>query len=62
MTIKKTIPLEQTGRSPTDPVHHINGCWYFYDETWGNSYGPFHNEEEARKELKKYCIESLGEK
>ena len=34
--------------------------WYFWDEILYNSYGPYKTEEEARKEIKKYCAEELG--
>jgi len=43
-----------------DPVHQDNNKWYFWDETWGNRYGPYDTETEARKLLAKYCKEELG--
>lgn len=34
--------------------------WYFWDETWAYSYGPFETEEEARTKLNAYCRYSMG--
>lgn len=44
-----------------DPVYEEDGAWFFLDETWANSHGPFETEQEAREELKRYCVECLGE-
>ena len=40
-----------------DPVYYDNsdGKWYFYNELWTDSYGPFETEEEARDALKQYA-------
>jgi hypothetical protein len=37
-----------------NPIYQENGKWYFWDETWGNSYGPYNTLEEAQKALKEY--------
>lgn len=39
-----------------DPVYldEVNDDWYFYDETWSHSHGPYATEEEARVMLKSY--------
>lgn len=29
--------------------------WYFYDETWANSHGPFGTREEAKEALMSYA-------
>lgn len=42
-----------------DPVFEENGAWFFWDETWGNKYGPYASKELAQSELQKYA-ESLG--
>lgn len=44
-----------------DPVHVMDGEWYFWDESWAESHGPFNTERLARKALMEYCIEYLGE-
>lgn len=59
--------------TPKDPVHYLaervylgeysgweEPGWYFWDETWADRIGPYITEEEARKELRRYCIEFLG--
>jgi len=42
-----------------DQVYEKNGKWYFYDETFTTSYGPFNTEEIARIKLGKY-LELMG--
>ena len=37
-----------------DPVHFDGGCWWFWDETWADRYGPFEFEQEARDQLDEY--------
>lgn len=49
-------PLEQSSR---DPVYREWGKWYFYDETWTDTHGPFEDEEQAREALAQYCKEFL---
>ena len=34
--------------------------WYFWDETQAYRYGPYESEEEANKQLDRYCKEVLG--
>ena len=36
-----------------DPVHQILDAWWFWDETWVYSHGPYDTEQLARKA----CIE-----
>ena len=48
-----------------DPVHYTQkeereSGWYFWDEVWVDSYGPYNTEKEAREALNKYCVEELG--
>ncbi len=45
------------------PVYQdaLDDQWYFYAETWADTYGPFWTEAEARKELKLYCESMLKE-
>lgn len=45
-----------------DPVHKDDddGEWYFWIETWADRYGPYINEDTARKEFERYCREVLG--
>lgn len=40
----------------TDPVHLYDDKWWFYDETWAHRYGPWLTEQEAREQLKEYCL------
>ena len=37
-----------------NPVYEKGGKWYFWDETWSNTYGPFDSEEITRKKLENY--------
>jgi hypothetical protein len=37
-----------------DPVHEKDGKWYFWDETWGDWFGPYDSEVEAREKLSAY--------
>lgn len=40
---------------PPDPVHrHIDGSWWFYDETWADEIGPYDHEDEAHLLLRLY--------
>jgi hypothetical protein len=34
--------------------------WYFWDEIWLDSYGPYNTEKEAREALNEYCVQELG--
>ena len=40
-------------------VYHHDGKWYFYDETWSDTFGPYDSQEAAEERLKKY-IEFLN--
>ena len=44
-----------------DPVHQLNGHWYFWNEVWADQLGPYETEAEARRELDRYVREVLGE-
>lgn len=37
-----------------DPVFYRKGAWWFWDETWAHSVGPYSSEAVAREELAKY--------
>lgn len=41
-----------------DPIFKSrdNQMWYFWDETWSNSRGPYTTEEIAREHLQKYLL------
>ena len=43
-----------------NPVHRIDGKWYFWDEVWVDRLGPYDTEEEAEIALLDYCIKELG--
>jgi len=53
---------EQTSDASADlaptPIFVKDGKFFFWDETWVNSYGPFDTKEQAQTELQKYA-ESL---
>lgn len=38
-----------------NPIEEINGLWYFYDETWSYSYGPYQSKVDANLALLEYC-------
>lgn len=43
-----------------DPVHYVQkedrkSGWYFWDEIWYDTYGPYITEKKARDECRKYC-------
>ncbi len=43
-----------------DPTHqHIDGSWWFYDETWVQEYGPFDTKESADASCIRYASECL---
>lgn len=51
-------PIFQATRREIDEypeAGYVLGKWYFWDEIWVNTYGPFDNKEEATIELEKYC-------
>lgn len=45
----------------TYPVFQKGGEWFFWDETWANSNGPFMSETQAQQELMWYCLIALGD-
>lgn len=52
--------IDMANRYVGDPVYFSDeGGWYFIDEVWANSYGPFQSEEKAREALQRY-MEMLG--
>ena len=46
-----------------DPVfqNDEDGKWYFWDETWSNTYGPYDSEDKARVDLDWYVKFLNGE-
>jgi len=45
--------------TPHDPVEYVRHDnreegWYFWNEIWVDSYGPYNTEEEAREALNRY--------
>lgn len=47
----------------TDQVEYLYNeeeGWYFWDEAWVSSYGPYKSEADARAALKNYIIWELG--
>ena len=39
-----------------DPIHQQeDGKWYFYDETWADTLGPYDTKEECEAALHKYA-------
>ena len=51
LRLKKFIPHD-----PVEYVRHDNReeGWYFWNEIWVDSYGPYNTEEEAREALNRY--------
>lgn len=42
-----------------DPIFELNGLWYFWDETWSTSFGPFDSKVTAREKLFEYINQFL---
>jgi hypothetical protein len=42
------------------PIFEIDGSWFFWDELWVDTYGPYKSEDDAKKALNNYCKEVLG--
>jgi len=43
------------------PVHqHVDGKWYWYDESWTDECGPYDTQAEAQEACLRYCREELG--
>ena len=57
LTLKEFIPHDHIDYAR--PESREAG-WYFWDEVWADSYGPYNTEKEAREALNKYCVEELG--
>lgn len=36
-----------------------DNCWYFWDETWTKSHGPFSSLQEAEEQFEDYCNEFM---
>lgn len=47
------------GEFNTNPIYEQDGLWYFWDETWTDSYGPFDTEEQAKEAIRTYIITFL---
>lgn len=50
----RTVLQLKKERKWRDPVFQEDGQWFFYDETWALSHGPYETEEKAREVLAKY--------
>lgn len=47
--------------SLSNPVHmHLDGSWWYYDETWTTEFGPFPSSVLAEENCKLYAKEVLG--
>lgn len=52
----------QTRLESKNPIYKDrNGKYYFWDETWTTSFGPYQTKEKAEKELDKYVRYLYGE-
>jgi hypothetical protein len=52
----------QTSLNTRNPIYKDrNGKYYFWDENWMNSFGPYQTKEKAEKELDKYVRYLNGE-
>lgn len=48
--------VDNKWRPASDPVFQgKDGKWYYWDESWTQSRGPFDDEETARERLTQYC-------
>lgn len=48
--------LERNENGHLNPVFlNEDKKWYFWDETWSNSYGPFNSKLDANLALLEYC-------
>ncbi len=50
------------GESAIDPVFHdhTTNQWFFWDESWSRTEGPYVSEYEARAAFKEYCLTILA--
>lgn len=53
--------LERDENVRLNPIEEIDGKWYFWTETWADTYGPYENVVEANKALIEYCYNILRE-
>jgi hypothetical protein len=53
--------LERDKNGHLNPIEEIDGKWFFWDETWSNTHGPYENAVEANLALLEYCHTMLGE-
>jgi hypothetical protein len=53
MEIEMGVRWSWGGPIPPDPIFYDKG-WYFFNETWTETYGPFKTRAAANKELHKY--------
>ncbi len=45
------------------PLHqHVDGSWWYYDETWAYENGPFETQKEGADSLQEYCETVLVER
>ena len=60
MTYAPLTPPNPIFYDPGDDLEEYAG-WYFFEETWCDTYGPYPCLWRAQGELMRYCIEVLGE-
>ena len=57
LNLKEFIPHDHVDYAKSESRE---AGWYFWDEVWADSYGPYNPEKEAREALNKYCVQELG--
>lgn len=57
----RTVLALKKERRMMEPVFQEDGQWFFYDETWAYTHGPYESEEKAREVFEKY-VKWLDEK
>lgn len=55
--LMSTDGITMRGEYKGDPLFVENGKWYFYNESWTETHGPFNTEEEADKACNKYAAD-----
>lgn len=46
--------------NPPNPICYLGGKWWFWDETWTETIGPYSSEALAGEALTTYCLDHLG--
>ena len=44
---------DENGR--LNPIEEINGLWYFWNEAWAHSHGPYKDKQTAELAMEAYC-------